>query len=314
MNEAADLPKPLLSTDWLAANLGSPDLVVIDASWRMPPARRREDEDSPVGARGDLALSAFADGGTGDAYADYLKRHIPGAAFFPIDEIADRTTALPHMLAPAEAFEKAVGAMGVGNRSRVVVYDDQGLFSAARVWWTFRTMGHLEVAVLDGGLPKWIAEGRPVTAEIPRPAMQKFHAAFDPGRLADHRRVQTALAGDALVLDARPEARFRGAEAEPRPGLRRGHMPGAVSVPASSVMTPDGRLKPPAELRRIFEAAGLDGRPVIATCGSGITAAILALALETLGRRPAALYDGSWAEWGSIGNDPEEFPVEAGEG
>lgn len=288
MNGSKDMPTPLVSTDWLAAHLGAPDVVVIDASWRMP--------------------------GSGDAHADYLKRHIPGAAFFPIDEIADRATSLPHMLAPAGVFEKAVGAMGVGNRSRVVVYDDQGLFSAARVWWTFRTMGHLEVAVLDGGLPKWIAEGRLVTADIPRLAMQKFHAAVDPGRLADHRRVKTALAGDALVLDARPEPRFRGAEPEPRPGLRRGHMPGAVNLPASSVMTADGRMKPPAALREIFEAAGLDERAVITTCGSGITAAILALAIETLGRRPSALYDGSWAEWGREGNDPEEFPVEAGEG
>lgn len=282
-----DLPLPLVSTDWLAAHLGDPDVAVIDASWRMP--------------------------GAGDARDDYLARHIPGAVFFAIDEIAERETSLPHMLARPEVFEAAVGAMGIGNASRVVVYDDQGLFSAARVWWTFRAMGHRAVAVLDGGLPKWLAEGRAVTPEVPAPRRAVFAAAPDRGLVAAHGEVRAGLASAALVLDARPAARFSGAAAEPRPGLRRGHMPGAANVPASAVIGPDGRLKAAAELKKIFEAAGLrPGRPVITSCGSGVTAAILSLGLDALGHRPCALYDGSWAEWGRDDNSSQEFPVEAG--
>lgn len=285
----AELPLPLASTDWLAAHLGEPDVAIIDASWRMP--------------------------GAGDARDDYEKRHIPGAAFFPIDDIAEKETSLPHMLARPEVFEAAVGAMGIGNVSRVVVYDDQGLFSAARVWWNFRAMGHSAVAVLDGGLPKWLAEGRTVTAEIPAPRRAAFAAAPDRGVIAAHGQVRAGLAGGALVLDARPAPRFSGAAAEPRPGLRRGHMPGAANVPASAVIGPDGRLKNASGLKEIFEAAGLRyGRPVITSCGSGVTAAILSLALDALGHEPCALYDGSWAEWGREENASQEFPVEAGAG
>lgn len=283
----ADLPLPLAPTDWLAAHLGEPDVAVIDASWRMP--------------------------GAGEARDDYLRRHIPGAVFFAIDEIAERQTSLPHMLAPPEVFEAAVGAMGIGNSTRVVVYDDQGLFSAARVWWTFRAMGCRAVAVLDGGLPKWLAEGRAVTAEVPSPRRAVFRAAPDRSLVAAHREVRAGLAGAALVLDARPEPRFSGAAAEPRAGLRRGHMPGAANLPASAVVGPDGRLKPAWDLKELFEAAGLrPGRPVITSCGSGVTAAILSLGLDALGHRPCALYDGSWAEWGRDDNSSEEFPVEAG--
>lgn len=287
MSAKPDLPTPLVSTDWLAAHLGEPDLVVIDASWRMP--------------------------GGGDAHADYVKRHIAGAVFFPIDAIADRSTRLPHMLAAPEDFGRAVGALGVGDDCRIVVYDDQGLFSAARVWWNFLAMGHDAVAVLDGGLPKWIAEGRPLSDAAPQPAPRVFHARPRPELVADHRRVRDALSGAACIIDARPAGRFRGLEAEPRPGLRSGHMPGAINIPASDLLDPGGRLKPPGELRRLLDAAGAaDERPVIASCGSGITAAAPILALASLGRRPGAVYDGSWAEWGREDNDPDEFPVEAG--
>lgn len=289
MPDAADFAAPLVSTDWLAAQLGDAHLAIVDASWRMP--------------------------GSGDARDDYLRRHIPGAVFFAIDEIAEKETSLPHMLAKPEVFEAAVGAMGVGNASRVVVYDDQGIFSAARVWWNFRAMGHRAVAVLDGGLPKWLAEGRAVTADIATPMRAAFAAAPDRGLVSAHGQVRAALAGEALVLDARPAPRFAGEAAEPRPGLRRGHMPGAANVPASAVIGPDGCLKQSPALKEIFEAAGLrPGRSVITSCGSGVTAAILSLALDALGHRPSALYDGSWAEWGRGDNSSEEFPVEAGAG
>lgn len=289
MADANDLPTPLVSTDWLAAHLGADDLVVIDASWRMP--------------------------GKGDAREDYVKRHIPGAVFFPIDEIADRATPLPHMLPSPEAFEEAVGALGICEKDRVVVYDDQGLFSAARVWWTLRAMGAQNVAVLDGGLPKWLAEGRAVSDAPPSPRAKCFSSSFAAHRVADSRRIKAAItSGAETVLDARPAGRFSGAEAEPRAGLRSGHMPCARSVPSGSLLGPDGRLKPREELRAIFDAAGVSvERPVITTCGSGVTAAIISLALETLGHGPHALYDGSWAEWGLEGNNPEDFPVEAGE-
>lgn len=282
------LPKPIVSPEWLAAHLGAAGLVVIDASWRMP--------------------------GKGDAREDYEKRHIPGAVFFPIDEIADRRTSLPHMLPEPKEFEAAVGALGVSEHDRIVVYDDQGLFSAARVWWTFRAMGHDDVAVLDGGLPRWMDEGRVVTAAAPSPLRKTYRAASDCSRVADHLRVRNALkSSDALVLDARPAGRFFGEDEEPRPGLRRGHMPGAANLPVSSIVTGEGRLKSRKELRALFQAAGaLDAPCVITTCGSGVTAAALSLALEVLGHPSCAVYDGSWAEWGLETNDPEEFPVEAG--
>lgn len=289
MNDNLKLPTPLASTQWLADNIGAPNLVVIDASWRMP--------------------------GEGDAYTDYRERHIPGAVFFAIDDVADRATSLPHMLAPTDVFERAVDKMGVSNESRIVVYDDQGLFSSARVWWNFLAMGHSQVAVLDGGLPRWISDGRPVSSDPVNPAPGAFKAAPRPDIVADHQRVRSALAGGACILDARPDARFRGAAPEPRRNLRSGHMPGSRNVPSSSLFDAGGLLKTPDELSKIFHAADLaPGRQAITSCGSGITAAILILALETLGHRPYALYDGSWAEWGREENDPEEFPVEAGEG
>jgi thiosulfate/3-mercaptopyruvate sulfurtransferase len=278
----------LVSAPWALQHAGAPDLRIIDASWRLP--------------------------GGGDARLDYLKRHIPGAVFFPIDEIADRSSDLPHMLPAPADFEQAMGSHGIRETDRVVVYDDQGLFSAARVWWTLKSMGHGEVAVLDGGLEAWIAAGGATTDIVPAHPPQTYRARFDRGRVATHDDVRAALAdGTAIVLDARPAGRFSGKDQEPRPGLRPGAMPGASNVPASSLIGADGRLKPPLELKRTLEAAGaLSGVSVITTCGSGVTAAILSLALEALGRSPSRLYDGSWAEWGRLANNPEAFPVVGG--
>jgi thiosulfate/3-mercaptopyruvate sulfurtransferase len=276
------LPKPLVSPEWLLGRLG--DIRVIDASWRLP--------------------------GQGDARNDFAKRHIPGAVFFAIDDIADRTTDLPHMLPPPGQFARQIGALGVSDRDPVVIYDDQGLFSAARVWWTFRAMGHAEVAVLDGGLSAFLAAGGAVTAALPSPTAAAYCARPDARFLADHGAVRQALAdGSALVLDARPEGRFSGRDPEPRPGLCAGAMPGARNLPFTALLR-DGRLRPLDELAAALARVGAaSGGAVITTCGSGVTAAILALALEALGRPPARLYDGAWAEWGRVDNDRALFPV-----
>lgn len=288
MAAEVSFPAPLVSTEWLERHLGEAGLVVVDGSWRMP--------------------------GQGDARTDHERRHIPGAVFFDIDAVADRSSALPHMLAPADIFERAVGEMGIGEKDRVVVYDDQGLFSAARVWWNFRAMGHERVALLDGGLPKWAAEGRPVTDERMQAAAKPYRASPQPDWVIDAGGVRAALADpDMIVLDARPAGRFEGADPEPRPGLRRGRMPGAKSLPASALVGADGTLKPREELARLFAGAGAqEGKCVITTCGSGVAAAILSLALEALGHERCRLYDGSWTEWGDEKNDPALFPVEAG--
>lgn len=280
-------PAALVSTDWLAANF--PGVKIVDGSWRMP--------------------------GAPPAREDYERRHIPGAAFFDIDGIADRESPLPHMLPAPEDFAKAVGALGIAHTDSVVVYDDQGVFSAARVWWTFRAMGHEKVAVLDGGLPKWEAEGRPVTDQGTERRSITYCAALQHEWVRDAGAVRAALAsGDANVADARPGERFRGQAPEPREGLRSGHMPGARSVPHSVLLNPDGTMRAPAEIKTIFQSAGVDlERPVVTTCGSGVTAAVLSLALEFAGHRRHGLYDGSWAEWGDARHDDEEYPVRAGE-
>jgi len=281
---------PLVSTDWLTDHLDAPDVKIIDGSWRMP--------------------------GDGDAIEHYHQEHIPGASFFDLDTIADRQTDLPHMLPPPQHFEEAVGAMGVSENDIVVVYDEKGIFSAARVWWTFRAMGHRQVAVLNGGLPKWLAEGRPVSAALPTVAAVSYSAALNPGRRKKSDDVRRALCGKGcLVLDARPGPRFIGAAAEPRSGLRTGHMPGAYNIPFPAVMTERGTMHESDELTRVFSEAGVDlSRPIITSCGSGVTAAILSLALDVSGCREHGLYDGSWAEWGDEKNDDAEFPVESGNG
>ena len=270
-----DDPKTLVSTDWLAAHLKDPDLRVLDASWFMPDSGR-------------------------DARAEYAAAHIPGARFFDIDEISDHRSNLPHMVPPVEKFMSRMRAMGVGDGHQVVVYDGSGLFSAARVWWTFRLMGKMDVAVLDGGFPKWQAEGREVE-DMP-PVVRDRHMTVSRQNQLVKDVTQVAHAAklaQAEIIDARAAARFRGEVAEPRPGLRSGHIPGSKNVPFGTLLTADGTMKAPADLKAVFEAAGVDlSKPAITSCGSGVTAAILSLALERIGHRNHALYDGSWSEWG----------------
>jgi thiosulfate/3-mercaptopyruvate sulfurtransferase len=270
-----DDPKTLVSTDWLAKHLRDPDLRVLDASWYLPAQNR-------------------------DAKAEYDAAHIPGARFFDIDEISDQRSSLPHMAPPPEKFISRMRAMGVGDGHQVVVYDGAGIFSAARVWWTFRLMGKTDVAVLDGGFPKWQAEGREIE-DMP-PVIRDRHMTVSRQNQLVKDVTQVAHAaklGEAEILDARAAARFRGEAPEPRAGLRSGHIPGAKNVPFGDVLNPDGTMKSSAALKAVFEAAGVDlKKPAITSCGSGVTAAVLSLALERIGHRNHALYDGSWAEWG----------------
>jgi thiosulfate/3-mercaptopyruvate sulfurtransferase len=272
---------PLVSTAWLGERLGGPDVQVVDATWFMP------DE-------GRLGRDAYAGG------------HIPGAVYFDIDEIADHTTDLPHMLPSPETFAAASGTLGLRRDVTVVVYDGQGVFSAPRVWWTLRTMGFPQVFVLDGGLPKWRAEGRPIETMAPNPATTTLAPALEPSLVRDIEAVRTTLQrGEAQVVDARSGPRFRGEVPEPRAGLRGGHMPGACNVPWNGLINADGTMKPAPDLRAAFEAAGVDlARAIVTTCGSGVSAALLALALARLGREDVAVYDGSWTEWGGRTDTP----------
>jgi thiosulfate/3-mercaptopyruvate sulfurtransferase len=272
----------IVSTDWLEAHLGSPDICVIDASWHLPSAGR-------------------------DAKQEFLEGHIPGAQFFDIDELSDTGSPLPHMLPAPEKFSSRMRRMGIGDGKKVIAYDAAGLYSAARAWWMFKVFGHEDVAVLDGGLPKWTAEGRALEeGPAVRPQERHFTARFRSMMVRDMRDVAAALrTGSAQLADARSAARFRGEEAEPRQGVRAGHMPGARNVHYASLLKPDGTLKPPAELAALFTAAGIDlSKPVITSCGSGVTAAILSLALTLIGARDHALYDGSWTEWGGVPGNP----------
>jgi len=268
---------PLVSAAWLNERLDAPDIRVIDATWFMPNDPR-------------------------DAKALFAERRIPGAIFFDIDEIADLSSDLPHMLPPPEKFASRMKKAGVGDGTRVVVYDNHGLMTAARVWWTFRVFGHEDVAVLDGGFPAWEAAGYEIETTSPRPRMERH---FTPRvrndlvrNLAD---VQRAIDGGnkTPILDARAAPRFKGEAPEPRAGLRSGHMPGALNVPFGSLLNADGTMKDSAELKQLFETAGLQGNTApICSCGSGITAAVIALALARTGKWDAAVYDGSWTEWG----------------
>lgn len=272
----ADDSETLVSTEWLDMHLDAPDVRVVDASWHLPSEAR-------------------------DAQREFADAHIPKAVFFDIDEISDERSTLPHMLPPMEKFVSRIRKLGLGDGHRIVVYDTQGLFSAARVWWTFRFFGHRDVAVLDGGFPKWRAEGRPVEDMPPAPRERHFTPSLKRMMLKDVTQVSEALKlGSAQLVDARSPGRFKGQEPEPRPGVRPGAMPGARNVHYRSLLSEDGRMRGVAELRAVFEGAGVDlSRPVITTCGSGVTATILNLALERIGHREHALYDGSWAEWGS---------------
>ena len=274
---------PLVTTEWLAKELGTPDLRVLDGTWHMPQLKR-------------------------DPRAEFTQAHIPGAVFFDIDAIADHATSLPHMLPDAATFARAVGALGIGSGDRVVVYDVRGVISAARVWWTFRAFGHDAVAVLDGGLRKWRAEGRPVESGTPAPAARAFKATPRPELVRDLDTVRANIASRAAqVLDARSAGRFAGTEPEPRAGLRGGHIPGSLNLPYETLYRPDGTLKSADDLRAVVNATGLDlGRPVVTSCGSGVTASVLALALYLIGRRDVAVYDGSWSEWGARVDTPVE--------
>ena len=285
-NSKAERDSPLVTTQWLAEHLAAPDLVVFDASWHMPAAGR-------------------------DPKAEYLAEHIPGAVFFDIDAVADRSTDLPHMLPDPVVFSSEMRRLGFGDGMRAVVYDSIGLFSAPRLWWTLRVFGAQGVAILDGGLPKWKAEGRE-TREGEEPRLPRhFTARVDRRLVADAARVAEALAdGSAQVVDARSAERFRGEAPEPRPNLRSGHMPGAKNLPFGRLIE-DGRLKDAAALEAEFAAAGLDPeRPTIASCGSGLTACIIGLALTAAGHAPATVFDGSWSEWGARG----DLPVATGAG
>ncbi|MFQ5437267.1 MAG: 3-mercaptopyruvate sulfurtransferase [Paracoccaceae bacterium] len=268
-------PKTLVTTDWLARHMSSPDIRIIDASWYLPGLGR-------------------------DARAEYDTAHIPGARFFDIDEIADARSELPHMAPSPEKFVSRMRAMGIGDGHQVVVYDSAGILSAPRVWWLFHLFGKTDTAVLDGGLPKWLAEGREVE-DLP-PVMRDRHMTVvrNAGLVRDVTQVAAASKlRTAQILDARSTGRFRGEEPEPREGLRPGHIPNSRNLPFQMLVNGDGTLKSVEDLRLVFEAAGVDmHKPVITTCGSGVTAAIISLALARLAHRNHSLYDGSWAEWG----------------
>lgn len=274
-----------VTTEWLAEHLNDPGLSIVDASWYLPAQGR-------------------------DARAEYDAGHIPRAVFFDHDLVVDPNSSLPHALPSPRTFATFAASMGISAHDTVVVYDGPGLFSSARAWWMFRVMGAKTVRILKGGIDRWKAEGRFVTAKPTKVASCLFETDFDESRVAtlDDMR-QIVAAGTSQIADARSPGRFTGSEPEPREGMRSGHMPGARNVPAMS-LAENGALLPPAALRQAFEAAGIDlSRPVVTSCGSGVTAAVLALALETLGHDDIRLYDGSWTEWG--GRD--DTPVETGE-
>ena len=282
----SDDPKILVSTDWLAEHMKDPDLRILDASTYLPGVDR-------------------------DGRTEYDAVHIPGARFFDIDDVSDGRSDLPHMVPPIEKFMSRVRALGVGDGHQIVVYDGSGLFSAARVWWLFRLMGQNNIAVLDGGLPKWIAEGREVEDLAPVIRDRHMTVRFQNQMVRDVTQVSSASKlGTSQIVDARAAARFRGEAPEPREGLRAGHIPNSRNVPFTDLLNDDKTMKTPDQTRGIFESAGVDlKRPIITTCGSGVTAAVLGLALERMGYDMWSLYDGSWAEWGMF----PTVPVATGE-
>ena len=282
----ADDPKILVSTDWLAEHMKDPDLRILDASTYLPGVDR-------------------------DGRTEYDAVHIPGARFFDIDDVSDGRSDLPHMVPPIEKFMSRVRAMGVGDGHQIVVYDGSGLFSAARVWWLFRLMGQDNIAVLDGGLPKWIAEGREVEDLAPVIRDRHMTVCFQNQMVRDVTQVSSASKlGTSQIVDARAAARFRGEAPEPREGLRSGHIPNSRNVPFTDLLNDDKTMKTSDQTRAIFVSAGVDlKKPIVTTCGSGVTAAILGLALERMGHDMWSLYDGSWTEWGMF----PTVPVATGE-
>ncbi len=271
----------LVSTEWLASELGAPDLVVLDASWHMPGANR-------------------------DARAEYVERHIPGARFFDIDAISDRDAGCPHMLPSAEQFACAMRDLGVGSGDRIVIYDASDLHTSARAWFMLRHFGARSVVILDGGLAAWLAEGRPVESGYPPQRDVRFDAVARAEQVVRKDELETGA--DAPVLDARSRARFEGTEKDPRPGVQPGHIPGARNVPYASVYRENGTFRSPDELRALFREAGADiGRPFIASCGSGVTANSLIFAAHLAGNDRVRLYDGSWTDWGSDPDTPKEL-------
>jgi len=270
-----DDPKTLVSTQWLAAHLKDPDLRVLDASWYLPGSER-------------------------DPFAEYQRAHIPGARFFDLDDVSDHRSDLPHMVPPVEKFMSRMRAIGVGDGHQIVVYDGSGLFSAPRVWWLFKLMGQIDIAVLDGGFPKWQAEGHPVE-DLP-PILRDRHMMVrrQNHMVKDVTQVSAASKlGESEIVDARSPGRFYGTDPEPRPGLRAGHIPGSKNVFYKDLLKADDTMKSPDEMRQVFVEAGVDlDKPVITSCGSGVTAAILSLGLTRMGKTDHSLYDGSWTEWG----------------
>lgn len=276
-------PTPIVSTDWLADHLDDPKVVVLDSSYHLPTVKR-------------------------DAATEFQGLRIPGARFFDFDgRIKDPDADQPHMLCSPDRFEREVGALGVSNDTFVVSYDVNGIFSASRCWWMFRTFGHEKVAVLDGGLPKWEHEGRPVETTPPAPVKAaKFKASFHPHLVRSAQHVLDAL-DTADIIDARSAGRFLAQDPEPRPGLRSGHIPGSFNIPFQKILSDKGTLKSAQELKEVFTGAGIDlENPIICSCGSGVSACNLALGLYVLGREDAAVYDGSWSEWGSR----DDLPIE----
>ncbi len=269
------MDNPFVTTTWLAEHLDDADLVVVDGSWHMPGAAR-------------------------NAQAEYLSGHIPGAVFFDIDGIADRSTDLPHMLPAPADFARMVGALGISEDMTIVVYDEIGLFSAPRVWWTFKVMGARDVRILEGGGPKWRAEKHPTEPGQVARELRHFEVSFDPDRVADFEMVrERSRDGASQIADARPAPRFHAEVPEPRAGLRPGHIPNSLNVPVS-LLSEGGIMRSQNDLRQLFAERGVAlDRPIITSCGSGITASTLALALEIAGARDVAVYDGSGTEWGS---------------
>ena len=276
----------IVDADWLEQRLGTPGLSIVDASWYLPAQKR-------------------------NAKAEYNAAHIPGAIFFDQDVVVDPDSPLPHTLPRPEIFAQHVGSMGISADDTIVVYDGPGMFSAPRVWWMFRVMGVFQVYVLDGGFDRWKTEGRPVTSERTKIAPCVFYASFDKERVAGLAEMRGIVeTGKSQIADARPAGRFQGIDPEPRPGVRSGHMPGAKSVPALT-LSENGKLLPVNRLKEVLEDAGIDlSKPVVTSCGSGVTAAAITLALESVGHTDNKLYDGSWTEWGGQG----DTPVETGKG